>query len=99
MGKLAEHKKGLGLIFARTETIGFHREVWNKARAVFFFEGRIRFYHVNGERGDTANAPSCLVAYSDLDAESIAMSGLPGRLVKLGNGGADCPYGILTPRT
>jgi hypothetical protein len=48
--------------FARTETKGFHREIWERADALFFFEGRLRFYHVDGSQGGSANAPSCLVA-------------------------------------
>lgn len=83
MEKLARHGSGIGLIFARTETFGFHRAIWDKATAVFFFEGRISFYHVTGEQGDTANAPSCLVAYSEADGNIIAQSGLKGRLVWL----------------
>ena len=69
--KLAIHKKGIALIFARTETKGFHRQIWEKAEAVFFFEGRLRFYHVNGTQGGTANASSCLVCYSKEDANII----------------------------
>ena len=44
--KLSNHGDGIALIFARTETIGFHEYIWNKADAVFFFKGRLRFYHV-----------------------------------------------------
>jgi hypothetical protein len=84
LNKLASHKQGIALIFARTETIGFHKEIWNKADSVFFFKGRLRFYHVTGEKGGTANAPSCLVSYSEKDTEIIAKSELHGRLVILG---------------
>jgi len=45
LAHLAEHRRGIALIFARTETKGFHREIWNKAHAVFFFEGRLSFWH------------------------------------------------------
>ena len=84
--KLAEHKSGIALIFARTETKGFHETIWQKALGVFFFRGRLCFHHVSGEKGGAANAPSCLVAYSQTDMEAIqnAMSdGLSGKLVKL----------------
>jgi len=47
--RLAEHGNGIALIFSRTETIGFHEEIWNKADALFFFKGRIRFHKVTGE--------------------------------------------------
>jgi len=81
--KLAEHRNGIALIFARTETIGFHKEVWNKADALFFFKGRLRFYHVTGEQGAAANAPSCLVAYGHNNVKSLTDCGLRGVLVNL----------------
>lgn len=49
--RLAEHKSGIALIFARTETVGFHETVWQKASGVFFFRGRLCFHHVTGEKG------------------------------------------------
>lgn len=61
--KLAVHNNGIALIFARTETIGFHDHIWNRADAIFFFKGRLKFHYVTGEQGGPANAPSCLVAY------------------------------------
>ena len=73
MKKLADHGNGLGLIFARTETIGFHETIWGRADAVFFFKGRLSFFHGswNMEKSSTANAPSCLVAYGQNNVEAI----------------------------
>lgn len=62
--KLADHGSGIALTFARTETKGFHAQVWNRAEAVFFFKGRLRFHRVDGSQGGVANASSCLVTYS-----------------------------------
>lgn len=84
--KLAAHGNGIALIFARTETKGFHSEIWQKADAVFFFEGRLKFYHKDGSQGGTANAPSCLVAYGQNNVRTIKNSGLKGKLVILSNG-------------
>ena len=81
--KLHSHGNGIALIFARTETKGFHSEVWGKADAVFFFKGRIRFHYVDGKKDGTANAPSCLVAYGKNNVEAIERSGLDGKLVVL----------------
>lgn len=84
--RLAEHKNGLALIFARTETRGFHEMIWNKAACLFFFRGRLCFHHVSGEKGGTANAPSCLVAYSQEDVAAIRKAmryGMNGKLVSL----------------
>jgi hypothetical protein len=83
LSKLADHGDGIALIFARTETQGFHTEIWEKADAVFFFKGRLRFYHVTGKQGGTANAPSCLVAYGQNNVRALEHSGLRGRLVYL----------------
>lgn len=85
--KLADHGNGIALIFARTETAGFHREVWERAHSVFFFEGRLRFYLPDGKRCGSAPAPSCLVSYSASNTASIeaAISSrlLAGKLVRL----------------
>ena len=85
--KLAAHGSGIALIFARTETRGFHEEIWNKAHSVFFFKGRLSFLYVTGEKASTANAPSCLVSYSKHDTAAIEKAMLEnkiqGKLVKL----------------
>lgn len=81
--RLAEHKNGMTLIFARTETKGFHEQVWNKAHSIFFFKGRISFYYIDGRKGNTANAPSCLVSYNEENTERVARSNLDGKLVIL----------------
>lgn len=90
MAKLAVHKKGIALIFARTETKGFHREIWEKAHSVLFFEGRLSFYTVDGKQGGAANVPLCLVSYRDIDTTIIAMTKnygqIKGKLVGLNNG-------------
>ena len=89
LNKLSSHKNGTALIFARTETIGFHKEIWNKADSIFFFKGRLKFHLVTGEQGGTANAPSCLVAYSKYDTEQIKKAiednKLIGKLILLTN--------------
>ena len=83
MNRMAVHGNGIALIFARTETIGFHEQIWNKADAIFFFKGRLAFHYVDGSKGDVANAPSCLVAYGKNNIEAINASGLKGKLVVL----------------
>ncbi len=83
MRKLSLHGNGIALIFARTETKGFHSEIWEKAHSLFFFKGRLKFYHKNGIEGDRPNAPSCLVAYGENNTNIIKHSGLNGRLVYL----------------
>lgn len=79
--KLSVHKNGIALIFARTETKGFHEQIWNKAHSIFFFKGRLSFYYVNGTKGSTTNAPFCLVSYNKENTEYIIKSNLSGKLI------------------
>ena len=83
LSKLAKHGNGIALIFARTETKGFHSEVWGKADAVFFFKGRLRFCYVDGTEADVANAPSCLIAYGSNNVKAIIDCGFDGKMVVL----------------
>jgi len=83
LDKLHRHGNGIALIFARTETIGFHEQIWNKADAIFFFKGRLAFHYVDGRKRYVANAPSCLVCYGKENIEYVKSSGLKGKLVIL----------------
>lgn len=71
MDKLSKHGNGIALIFARTETSTFFKYVWPCADSVFFFKGRLSFFHVDGTKGGTAGAPSCLVCYGRHNTESV----------------------------
>lgn len=79
--RLADHGNGIALIYARTETIGFFREVWDRADAIFFFKGRLKFYTVKGEQGSSAGAPSCLVLYGKNNIEAVQKAIQEGNLV------------------
>ncbi len=83
LDKLADHASGIGLIFARTETEGFHRSVWGRADAVFFLKGRLKFCTVDGKPSGPANAPSCLVAYGAAEVIRLRDCGFSGKLVVL----------------
>jgi hypothetical protein len=84
LAKLADHGDGIALIFARTETAGFVREVWGKATALLFLHGRLHFHHADGTRAAAnSGAPSVLVAYGDDAAERLINSGLDGTYVEL----------------
>lgn len=79
MARMAEHGRGIALIFARTETATFFRHVWDRATALLFVRGRIDFCKPDGTvgrrpDGTTANsgAPSVLCAYGDRHAETLA---------------------------
>lgn len=82
--RLGDHGRGTALVFARTETEAFHRQVWERATGLHFLEGRLHFHHRDGRRADAnAGAPSVLVAYGADDLERLDASGLPGQLVPL----------------
>ncbi len=80
INKLADYGNGIALIFARTETKGFHREIFKRADGIMFFEGRLKFCYVTGEEADTSNAPSCLVAYGENNLNIIKTSLVTGKL-------------------
>lgn len=66
--KMAAHRFGTALIFARTETATWQKLIWPYAEAIFFFEGRLWFHEPDGRRGDSnAGGPSALIAYHHRD--------------------------------
>lgn len=84
MQKLADHGEGTALIFARTETEGFVRCVWDRATAIMFLHGRLFFHKPDGSRAKgNSGGPSCLVAYGRNDCEKLRESGLSGSLITL----------------
>lgn len=84
LNKLATHGNGIALIFARTETTMFFSEVWNKADAILFIEGRLYFHHIDGTVARAnAGAPSCLIAYGKNNIEALKISGISGKLIGL----------------
>lgn len=62
--RMAEHRHGIVLVPARTETKWFIRHIWQRADGIHFMHGRVRFHHITGQaaRGTLAT-PTCLVAY------------------------------------
>ena len=83
MEKLKNHRNGIALIFARTETKCFFKHIWNDADAVLFVKGRIKFYHVSGIQGGTPGAPSVFIAYGKNNAELLKNAGIEGKFLYL----------------
>ena len=78
--RMALHRNGVMLIFGRTDTKAY-QNVWRFSDAVFFMEGRVKFFRVDGSPCDGGTAPSTLVAFGEANVESIRKSGLRGALV------------------
>lgn len=83
MKKMAAHGNGIALTFARTETKMFFQSIWNSAHAVLFIKGRLKFYHVTGEQGGTAGAPSILIAYGEENSDKLKQVIHLGKYIKL----------------
>jgi hypothetical protein len=84
LSKLAAHDGGgVALIFARTETKAFFDHVWDKATAILFIKGRLKFHKPNGELGGTAGSPSVLIAYGEADAEILKNCNIKGKYIRI----------------
>lgn len=84
LSKLSEHGTGIALVFARTETSGFVREVWGKATSVLFLHGRLHFHTPDGVRAKAnSGAPSVLVAYGEEGTRRLKESTIPGTFIRL----------------
>jgi hypothetical protein len=82
--RMANHGRGIALLFARTETATFHRFVWQHATALLFLKGRPHFHHQDGSRAaGNSGAPVVLAAYSEADALVLADAPLEGRWLHL----------------
>lgn len=83
MRRMVEHRNGIALIFARTETEMFFATVWSKAGAILFLRGRLNFHYVDGRRAEkNCGAPSVLVAYGDNNVDVLLGCGIPGHVVQ-----------------
>lgn len=83
MEKMAQHNNGIAFIFSRTETATFFPWVWDHASAILFLKGRVSFYTKEGKKGQSAGAPSCLVAYGHKNSESLNHSKIKGKFIAL----------------
>lgn len=83
--RMASHGNGILLIFARTETKAFQQFCWQKADAMLFMAGRIKFRLPGGGVSGPAGAPSVLIAYGKTNANALVQSGIAGYVVHLDN--------------
>lgn len=84
LGRMAEHGRGIALIFARTETDAFCRLVWPYASGILFVQGRLNFHLPDGTRADAnSGAPSVLVAYGTADADALRTCPVRGKYLPI----------------
>lgn len=84
MRRMAQHRRGTALTFARTETDLFFETVWRQATGLLFLHGRLYFHHVDGKRAAAnAGAPSVLIAYGETDAEILRLCKIDGQFIYL----------------
>jgi hypothetical protein len=84
LDRLSRHPGGgIALIFARTETKAFFDYVWDRADAILFVKGRIKFHLPSGGIGGTAGSPSVLIAYGQNEVETLRKCQIAGKLVTL----------------
>ena len=84
LARMAQHRNGMALIFARTETGAFFRYVWEQADALLFLRGRLHFHHSDGRRAAAnAGGPSVLIAYGQENVATLECRADLGRFVSL----------------
>lgn len=81
--RMVNHGNGIVLIFARTETKAFFDYVWDKADAILFIKGRLKFHTPDGKPAGTAGSPSVLIAYGEANVRVLETCGIEGKLLKI----------------
>lgn len=88
LARLADHGNGMALLYARTDTKGFHAHVWGRCDAVFFLSGRLFFHEaVTGYQASyNCGGPMLLAAYGEKSVSrlrrlTVAGSSYQGHLV------------------
>lgn len=76
MARMASHRNGIALVFARTDTAWFH-DSCATADAICFLRKRVRFCDASGvSSGGSPGCGSMLVAWGDDCTEALYLSGL-----------------------
>lgn len=62
--RLADHGRGIALVFARTET-KWAQKIMSQATSVYFPAGRLKFHKKDGTLKGNAGAPSMFLAFGE----------------------------------
>lgn len=81
--KMAEHNRGIALVFSKIEAKWFHDIVFEYATAIKFLYNRIQFFKPDGTKGMQPRNGSMLVAYGMADAEILSISPIKGKFLYL----------------
>lgn len=82
--KLATHGEGIGLIPLRsTDTKWFHNYIWDRASALIFYKGRIRFWNNDGTEAGPCPHASLLIGYGDVARRRLRESQIVGKYLEL----------------
>ena len=81
--RMAEHNNGIALLFNRCDSKMFIDVVLEKATAIKFLKGRIKFYRKDGTRGGSPGCGSILIAFGENNAEILKNNDLPGKFIRV----------------
>jgi hypothetical protein len=77
--KMAEHNRGIALLFSKVGTKWFHDIVLSNASAIKLLYERIQFLRPDGSKGTQPRNGSILVAYGKQDAEILSKNLMKGK--------------------
>ena len=83
MNRMAEHNNGIALLFNRCDSKMFIDVILEKATAIKFLKGRIKFYKKDGTRGGSPGCGNILIAFGEDNAYTLEKNSLPGKFIKL----------------
>lgn len=81
--RLAEHGNGIALLFNRCDSKMFQDVIFEKATAMKFLRNRIRFYRMDGTRGESPGCGSILIAFGEDNAEVLRTCDIEGKYVRI----------------
>ena len=83
VNRMAEHNNGIALLFNRCDSKMFIDVILEKATAIKFLKGRIKFYKKDGTRGGSPGCGNILIAFGEDNAYTLEKNSLPGKFIKL----------------
>lgn len=81
--KLVQHGNGIALLFNRCDSKMFQDIIFEKATAIKFLRGRIRFFRPDGIRGDSPGCGAVLIAFGEENAEILKTCNIKGKYVRI----------------